>query len=105
MRARLSAGLTKRSHAVTRIGLGIALGLAWGATAPRRAAAQYGGMPGQPGGGGMPQAPMGQEPKEEGPAEAAPEEEGRPSDLEPLAGYAEQNRKQPKTARPGQARQ
>ena len=41
----------------------------------------------------MPQAPMGQEPKEEGPAEAAPEEEGRPSDLEPLGGYAEQSKK------------
>jgi hypothetical protein len=62
-----------------------------GALAPARAAlAQYGGMPGQPG-GGMPQAPMGQEPKEEGPAEAAPEDEGRPSDLEPLGGYSEQS--------------
>ena len=49
-------------------------------------------MPGQPG-GGMPQAPMGQEAKEEGPAEAAPEDEGRPSDLEPLGGYAEQGKK------------
>src|SRR5439155_8591932 len=36
---------------------------------------------------------MGQEPKEEGPAEAAPEDEGRPSDLEPLGGYAEQSKK------------
>jgi len=64
-----------------------------GALAPARmAVAQYGGMPGQPG-GGMPQAPMGQEPKEEGPAEAAPEDEGRPSDLEPLGGYAEQSKK------------
>ncbi len=64
-----------------------------GVLAPARVArAQYGGMPGQPG-GGMPQAPMGQEPKEEGPAEAAPEEEGRPSDLEPLGGYAEQSKK------------
>ena len=36
---------------------------------------------------------MGQEPKEEGPAEAAPEEEGRPGDLEPLGGYAEQAKK------------
>jgi uncharacterized protein (TIGR04551 family) len=61
--------------------------------APTRVAlAQYGGMPGQPG-GGMPQAPMGQEPKEEGPAEAAPEDESRPSDLEPLGGYAEQSKK------------
>ena len=41
----------------------------------------------------MPPPPMGQEAKEEGPAEAAPEEEGRPSDLEPLGGYAEQARK------------
>ncbi|HET6147499.1 MAG TPA: TIGR04551 family protein [Polyangia bacterium] len=73
------------------IALGLALGLGWGLAAARSASAQYGGMPGQP--GGMPQAPAGQEPKEEGPAEAAPEEEGRPSDLEPLTGYAEQNKK------------
>jgi uncharacterized protein (TIGR04551 family) len=71
------------------VGLAIACGFA---SSPRTASAQYGGMPGQPG-GGMPQAPMGQESKEEGPAEAAPEEEGRPSDLEPLGGYAEQSRK------------
>jgi uncharacterized protein (TIGR04551 family) len=74
------------------LGAMVAVALA-GALAPARVAlAQYGGMPGQPG-GGMPQAPMGQEPKEEGPAEAAPEDEGRPSDLEPLGGYAEQNKK------------
>jgi uncharacterized protein (TIGR04551 family) len=57
-----------------------------------RAFAQYGGGPGAPG-GGMPAPPMGQEPKEEGPAEAAPEDDNRPSDLEPLSGYAEQSRK------------
>ena len=66
---------------------------AWPRWRPARGLrAVRGGMPGQPG-GGMPHAPMGQEPKEEGPAEAAPEEEGRPSDLEPLGGYAEQNKK------------
>jgi uncharacterized protein (TIGR04551 family) len=46
--------------------------------------------------GGMnPQPPMGggQEPKEEGPAEEAPEEEQKPVDLEPLAGYPEQNKR------------
>jgi uncharacterized protein (TIGR04551 family) len=49
-----------------------------------------GGM-GQP--GGMPNAPMGQQPKDEGPAQQAPEEPGQPSDLEPLSGYADQNRR------------
>jgi uncharacterized protein (TIGR04551 family) len=63
------------------------------ALAARAALAQYGGGMGQPG-GGMPAPPggAGQEPKEEGPAEAAPEEE-HPTDLEPLAGYAEQAKK------------
>ena len=85
----------RRRQVRSKIALGLALGLGWGIftliVAARPARAQYGGMPGQP--GGMPQAPMGQEPKEEGPAEAAPEEEGRPSDLEPLGGYAEQAKK------------
>ena len=53
--------------------------------------AQMGGM-GQPG-GGMPNAPMGQQPKDEGPAQQAPEEPGQPSDLEPIGGYADQNRR------------
>jgi uncharacterized protein (TIGR04551 family) len=61
-----------------------------GSLAARAALAQYGGGMGQP--GGMPAPPAGQEPKEEGPAEAAPEEE-HPTDLEPLGGYAEQGRK------------
>jgi uncharacterized protein (TIGR04551 family) len=74
------------------IGQTAVLALACALAPARIAFAQYGGMPGQPG-GGMPAAPMGQEPKEEGPAEAAPEEEGRPSDLEPLGGYAEQSHK------------
>ncbi len=83
--------MTSRSRIVVFRVIGLAL--ACGVVGPARTAfAQYGGMPGQPG-GGMPQAPMGQEPKEEGPAEAAPEDEGRPSDLEPLGGYAEQNKK------------
>ncbi|MBC8132855.1 MAG: hypothetical protein H7X95_07725, partial [Deltaproteobacteria bacterium] len=55
--------------------------------------AQYGmGGMGQPG-GGMPNAPMGQQPKDEGPAQQAPEEPGQPSDLEPIGGYADQNRR------------
>jgi uncharacterized protein (TIGR04551 family) len=59
------------------------------------ARAQYGmGGMGQPGGGGgMPNAPMGQQPKDEGPAQQAPEEAGEPIDLEPLGGYADQNRR------------
>jgi uncharacterized protein (TIGR04551 family) len=88
--------MRSRSKAVTSIFVGQALSLvfalACGFGFGKSAWAQYGGMPGQPG-GGMPQAPMGQEPKEEGPAEAAPEDEGRASDLEPLGGYAEQGRK------------
>jgi uncharacterized protein (TIGR04551 family) len=57
------------------------------------AQAQYGmGGMGQPG-GGMPNAPMGQQPKDEGPAQQAPEEPGQPSDLEPIGGYADQNRR------------
>jgi uncharacterized protein (TIGR04551 family) len=78
----------QRSAATTTVK---ALSLAACLLAARQASAQYGGGPGQPG-GGMPAPPMGQEPKEEGPAEAAPEEE-HPSDLEPLPGYAEQQRK------------
>ncbi len=74
------------------LGQVVAVALASALAPARIAFAQYGGMPGQPG-GGMPQAPAGQEPKEEGPAEAAPEDEGRPSDLEPLGGYAEQSKK------------
>ena len=86
--------MRSRSRTVSRIFVGQAIGLALasGLGAGGSAWAQYGGMPGQPG-GGMPAPPMGQESKEEGPAEAAPEEEGRPSDLEPLGGYAEQGRK------------
>jgi uncharacterized protein (TIGR04551 family) len=83
-----------RTLVVGRAGLALACGLGLLA---RDAAAQYGGGGGgfgAPGGGGMQQPPpMGQEPKEEGPAEEAPEEEGRPADLEPLAGYAEQNKR------------
>ena len=41
----------------------------------------------------MPNAPMGQQPKDEGPAQQAPEEPGQPSDLEPIGGYADQNRR------------
>jgi uncharacterized protein (TIGR04551 family) len=60
------------------------------------AGAQMGGMgPGMgPGGGGMPNAPAGQnQPKDEGPAQQAPEEPGAPTDLEPLGGYTEQSRR------------
>ena len=57
----------------------------------RPAAAQMspGGF-GAPGGGGMQPPPTSE--KEEGPAEEAPEE-NRPADLEPLTGYADQNKK------------
>jgi uncharacterized protein (TIGR04551 family) len=52
-----------------------------------------GGM-GAPGGMGPgPQPGMGQEPKEEGPAEEAPEEPEKPADLEPLGGYPEQSKR------------
>jgi uncharacterized protein (TIGR04551 family) len=56
--------------------------------------AQY-GMGGM-GPGGMGQPPMGgrqQQPKDEGPAQQAPEEPGQPSDLEPIGGYADQNKR------------
>ncbi len=48
---------------------------------------------GGPGGMQPPPAPGAGQEKEEGPAEEAPEEENRPSDLEPLSGYAEQGRR------------
>jgi uncharacterized protein (TIGR04551 family) len=54
--------------------------------------AQY-GMGGMNPGGGMGQPPMGQQPKDEGPAQQAPEEPGQPSDLEPLGGYVDQNKR------------
>src|SRR3954452_15592278 len=57
------------------------------------ARAQYGGGGMGTPGGMQPPPPMGQEPKEEGPAEEAPEDGTRPADLEPLAEYAEQNRR------------
>jgi uncharacterized protein (TIGR04551 family) len=74
-----------------RIGLWAALGLGVAATpafaqmGPGGFGSPGGMQPPPPGGG------AGQE-KEEGPAEEAPEE-ARPSDLEPLGGYAEQNKK------------
>ncbi len=69
----------------------LALGLAalMGAPAAR---AQYGGQPGGMAPGMGPQQPM-DEPKEDGPAEAAPEEDERASDLAPLGGYASQQRR------------
>ena len=48
---------------------------------------------GGPGGMQPPPPPGAGQEKEEGPAEEAPEEENRPSDLEPLSGYAEQGRR------------
>lgn len=57
-------------------------------TPPARA--QFGGQPGmQPGMGPS----GGEEPVKEGPAEAAPEEDEEPSDLEPLGGYPGQSRR------------
>jgi uncharacterized protein (TIGR04551 family) len=50
-----------------------------------------GGGMGSPGGMNPQQPTQGE--KEEGPAEEAPEEETRPADLEPLAGYPEQNKR------------
>jgi uncharacterized protein (TIGR04551 family) len=59
--------------------------------APARA--QFGGQPGGGMGPGMNPQP-GEEQREEGPAEAAPDEDNaRPSDLEPLSGYPGQQRK------------
>jgi uncharacterized protein (TIGR04551 family) len=75
-----------------------ALALLVGVTLPRAARAQMGGMGspgggmGAPGGGMSPQPPGGPE-KEEGPAEEAPEEDNKPADLEPLAGYPDQNKR------------
>jgi uncharacterized protein (TIGR04551 family) len=51
-----------------------------------------GGGMGAPGGGMSPTQPT-QGEKEEGPAEEAPEEETHPADLEPLAGYPDQNKR------------
>jgi len=57
------------------------------------ARAQMGGMgPGMSPGGGMPSGPS-QAPKEEGPAQEAPEDATTPSDLEPLAGYGGESRR------------
>lgn len=57
--------------------------------------AQFGGQPGGMGPGMGPQRPGGaDDTKEDGPAEAAPDEEGtQPGDLEPLGGYPGQQRK------------
>jgi uncharacterized protein (TIGR04551 family) len=68
--------------------------LALGLFATREARAQMGPGGGMgPGMGPGAQPGMGQEPKEEGPAEEAPEEEEKPADLEPLAGYPDQNKR------------
>jgi uncharacterized protein (TIGR04551 family) len=60
----------------------------------RPVAAQMGGPSGMggPGGGMQPPPGPGKDEKEEGPAEEAPEE-NRPTDLEPLSSYPEQNRR------------
>jgi uncharacterized protein (TIGR04551 family) len=63
------------------------------AFAPRAFAQMAPGGFGGPGGMQPPPAPGAGQEKEEGPAEEAPEEENRPSDLEPLSGYAEQSRR------------
>ncbi|HEX3694941.1 MAG TPA: TIGR04551 family protein [Polyangia bacterium] len=82
-----SQGRTSRTLAACAVGCGL---LVVGA----RAGAQMGGGGmGRPG-GGMPNAPpMGQESKDNGPAEEAPEEPTQPSDLEPLQGYVNQNKR------------
>jgi uncharacterized protein (TIGR04551 family) len=63
------------------------------AAAPPAFAQMAPGGFGGPGGMQPPPPPGSGQEKEEGPAEEAPEEENRPSDLEPLSGYAEQGRK------------
>src|SRR4029078_10826710 len=63
------------------------------AVAPPASAQMPPGGCGAPGGMQPPPAPGAGQEKEEGPAEEAPEEENRPSDLEPLSGYAEQGRR------------
>ncbi|HEX2656985.1 MAG TPA: hypothetical protein VHU40_01880, partial [Polyangia bacterium] len=58
------------------------------------ARAQMGGMgPGMGPGGGMPGAPANTTPKEEGPAQEAPEDANTPADLEPVAGYGVEGRR------------
>jgi uncharacterized protein (TIGR04551 family) len=76
----------------SRLGAATALALLLGLPATR-ARAQMGPGMGAPGGGMGPQPGMGQEPKEEGPAEEAPEEDQKPADLEPLGGYPDQNKR------------
>jgi uncharacterized protein (TIGR04551 family) len=66
------------------LGLGVAAGPAFAQMGPGGFGSPGGMQPPPPGGGGQE--------KEEGPAEQAPEE-SRPSDLEPLGGYAEQNKR------------
>jgi len=74
-------------RAVVRSSLWIGIAVALSGPPAR---AQMGGM----GPGGMPNAPMNnQAPKEEGPAQQAPEEAAAPEDLEPLAGYTNQNKR------------
>ena len=71
------------SSASLWIGIAVAL-------AALPASAQMGGM----GPGGMPNAPTSQgAPKEEGPAQQAPEEAAAPEDLEPIAGYSNQSKR------------
>jgi len=58
------------------------------------ARAQMGGMgPGMGPGGGMPNAPANTAPKEEGPAQEAPEDATTAADLEPVAGYGVEGRR------------
>jgi uncharacterized protein (TIGR04551 family) len=75
------------NHVVATVALAIAVGAAG------TARAQMSPGMGGPGGGMSPPPTQGGEPKEEGPAEEAPEEATHPSDLEPLQGYPEQNKK------------
>ena len=80
----------RRSPIAIGFGAALALGLTAGSVSAQMGPGGFGspgGMqPPAPGGG------AGQPEKEEGPAEEAPEE-NRPADLEPLGGYAEQNRR------------
>jgi uncharacterized protein (TIGR04551 family) len=77
-----------------RLGAAATLALLLGLPVPRLARAQMGpGGMGAPGGMGPQPGMGGQEPKEEGPAEEAPEEAEKPADLEPLGGYPDQSKR------------
>jgi uncharacterized protein (TIGR04551 family) len=83
----------KHAHRLAPAALALVV-ILLGLPATRAARAQMGPGGGMgPGMGPGAQPGMGQEPKEEGPAEEAPEEDQKPADLEPLGGYPDQNKR------------